>query len=964
MGAMTALTSQAAHAAVGCSIDYKITSSWQGGFQGDVTIKNTGDALSSWTLGWSFANGQKITQLWNGSLSQSGAAVTVKNLSYNGSVPSGGSTNFGFLGNWSGSNAVPTSFTLNGSTCGGGTPTPTTTTPSPSTTTPTPPVNQAPTVTLTSPAAGAVYTTTPATIPLSSSPVDSDGTITKVEYYSDTTLIATATASPWSATWSNVAAGSYSITAKAYDNQGATGTSSPAGITVSSTPVIKTSPATLNVALGKSTSFTVALSSAPTSNVTVTTTRTTGTTNLTVTAGASLTFTSANWNTPQTVTITSGTGTTAGTATFTSSAAGYTSGSVAVTETTSTVGDYDQRFETMYAKIHDSANGYFSPLGVPYHSIETLMVEAPDQGHETTSEAFSYWMWIEATHGRITGDWTGYNNAWAIAEKYIIPPHADQPNNSGYNASSPATYAPESDSQSDYPAKLDKNVSVGKDPIAAELNSAYGTADVYAMHWIIDVDNVYGFGHCGDGTTKPAYINTYQRGSSESVWETIPQPSCDTFKFGGPNGYLDLFTGDSSYAKQWKYTDAPDADARAVQAAYWADKWATAQGKQSSVSASVAKAAKMGDYLRYSMFDKYFKKIGNCTSPTSCAAGTAKDSEHYLISWYYAWGGSLDTSNGWAWRIGDGASHQGYQNPIAAYALSQVADLKPKSATGSADWATSLTRQLEFYQWLQSSDGAIAGGATNSWNGAYATPPAGTSTFYGMAYDPQPVWHDPPSNRWFGFQTWSMERVAEYYYATGNATAKKVLDKWVAWVLKNSSVTGGTISIPSDLSWSGQPDTWNASSPGSNASLHVTVQNYTNDIGVSGSLAKTLTYYAAKSGDTASKAFAKGLLDSIWANNQDAKGVSIPETRTDYSRFNDPVYVPSSYSGKMPNGDAIKSGATFLSIRSFYKTDPDFPKVQAYLNGGSAPVFNYHRFWAQSDVATGMAVFGELFPNG
>ena len=38
------------------------------------------------------------------------------------------------------------------------------------------------------------------------------------------------------------------------------------------------------------------------------------------------------------------------------------------------------------------------------------------------------------------------------------------------------------------------------------------------------------------------------------------------------------------------------------------------------------------------------------------------------------------------------------------------------------------------------------------------------------------------------------------------------------------------------------------------------------------------------------------------------------------------------------------------------------PKVQTYLNGGAAPTFNYHRFWAQSDVATAMAVYGELFP--
>jgi hypothetical protein len=504
-------------------------------------------------------------------------------------------------------------------------------------------------------------------------------------------------------------------------------------------------------------------------------------------------------------------------------------------------------------------------------------------------------------------------------------------------------------------------VSVGQDPLASELQSAYGSSDIYGMHWLLDVDNTYGYGHCGDGTTAPAYINSYQRGSSESVWETIPQPSCDTFAFGGPNGYLDLFVKDSSYAKQWRYTDAPDADARAVQAAYWALQWATKQGKQSQISASVSKAVKMGDYLRYAMFDKYFKKIGNCVGASSCAAGTGKDSEHYLLSWYYAWGGALDSNAGWAWRIGDGANHQGYQNPMAAYALSSVAGMNPSSATGAADWAKSLTRQLEFYRWLQSSEGAIAGGATNSWGGAYGTPPAGTPTFYGMYYDWEPVWHDPPSNRWFGFQAWSMERVAEYYYVTGDATAKAVLDKWVAWAAGHTTVNAdGTFSIPSDLSWTGAPDTWNPSSPGSNAGLHVGITTYSQDIGVAGSLAKVLTYYGAKSGDATAKGLAKQLLDAMWSADQDAKGVSVPETRTDYDRFNDPVYVPPNWTGKMPNGDAINSSSTFLSLRSWYKNDPDWSKVQSYLNGGSAPVMHYHRFWAQADVATAMAVYAEL----
>ncbi len=46
---------------------------------------------------------------------------------------------------------------------------------------------------------------------------------------------------------------------------------------------------------------------------------------------------------------------------------------------------YAQAFLDQYNKIKASASGYFSSAGVPYHSVETLMVEAPDHGHESTS---------------------------------------------------------------------------------------------------------------------------------------------------------------------------------------------------------------------------------------------------------------------------------------------------------------------------------------------------------------------------------------------------------------------------------------------------------------------------------------------------------------------------------------------------------------------------------------------------
>src|SRR5579885_2163026 len=91
---------------------------------------------------------------------------------------------------------------------------------------------------------------------------------------------------------------------------------------------------------------------------------------------------------------------------------------------------YTQRFLTLYNEIKNPANGYFSPKGIPYHSVETLIVEAPDYGHETTSETYSYWLWLEADYGRVTGDWTGFNNAWANMEQFMIPSATQQPGQS------------------------------------------------------------------------------------------------------------------------------------------------------------------------------------------------------------------------------------------------------------------------------------------------------------------------------------------------------------------------------------------------------------------------------------------------------------------------------------------------------------------------------------------------------
>src|SRR3954468_9172909 len=97
--------STASAATTGCSVTYTVVSQWQGGFQGGVSFTNLGDPLSSWKLEFAFPDaGQKVTQGWNATWSQSGAAVTAANMSWNNSVATDGSVTVGFVGAWSASN--------------------------------------------------------------------------------------------------------------------------------------------------------------------------------------------------------------------------------------------------------------------------------------------------------------------------------------------------------------------------------------------------------------------------------------------------------------------------------------------------------------------------------------------------------------------------------------------------------------------------------------------------------------------------------------------------------------------------------------------------------------------------------------------------------------------------------------------------------------------------------------------
>ena len=95
---------------------------------------------------------------------------------------------------------------------------------------------------------------------------------------------------------------------------------------------------------------------------------------------------------------------------------------------------YAAMFESLYKDVMTDGqkNGYLSSqnnggdsFGIPYHAKETLVIEAPDYGHETTSEAMSYIAWIAAMHdvlvkeGQISGS-NDLDKAWKTLEA-IIP---------------------------------------------------------------------------------------------------------------------------------------------------------------------------------------------------------------------------------------------------------------------------------------------------------------------------------------------------------------------------------------------------------------------------------------------------------------------------------------------------------------------------------------------------------------
>ncbi|WP_158841472.1 cellulose binding domain-containing protein [Saccharothrix deserti] len=83
-----------------CTATSRVVNSWGGGYQGEITVRNTAtSALNGWTVRMTLPGGQSLANIWGGVNTGTSGAVTVKNAAYNGSVGAGASTTFGFVVN-------------------------------------------------------------------------------------------------------------------------------------------------------------------------------------------------------------------------------------------------------------------------------------------------------------------------------------------------------------------------------------------------------------------------------------------------------------------------------------------------------------------------------------------------------------------------------------------------------------------------------------------------------------------------------------------------------------------------------------------------------------------------------------------------------------------------------------------------------------------------------------------------
>jgi endo-1,4-beta-xylanase len=92
----------------GCTATYAVTSAWSGGFVSSIKVTAGSSAINGWRISLNLPSGASAVNMWNGQPSGTSGSVTVSNMSYNGKLTAGQSTEFGFQGSGSGTGASVT----------------------------------------------------------------------------------------------------------------------------------------------------------------------------------------------------------------------------------------------------------------------------------------------------------------------------------------------------------------------------------------------------------------------------------------------------------------------------------------------------------------------------------------------------------------------------------------------------------------------------------------------------------------------------------------------------------------------------------------------------------------------------------------------------------------------------------------------------------------------------------------
>ena len=101
--------------AAGARADYVEIASWDTGYQAQYTVANDGPGtISKWTVSFDLPTSNTISSSWDSVLTRSGQHLVFNNAAWNGDLPPGASTSFGFV-------VVgltrPTNCTINGGPC-------------------------------------------------------------------------------------------------------------------------------------------------------------------------------------------------------------------------------------------------------------------------------------------------------------------------------------------------------------------------------------------------------------------------------------------------------------------------------------------------------------------------------------------------------------------------------------------------------------------------------------------------------------------------------------------------------------------------------------------------------------------------------------------------------------------------------------------------------------------------------